>query len=230
MGLRLDALCIDAHDPVRIATFWAGLLDGQVVDDPVDGPALLLDPIVGFRLRFPRTEAARTGQTPRHLDLTSSSPDDQLARVERALALGATHHDVGQGDDATHVVLADPEGNELCIIEPGNRFLAGCGLVGAVSCDGSHAVGEFWSAALGWPLVWDEGEETAVRAPHGPVISWSGPPLIPKRGPNRLSLVVAADGDRAREIDRLLGLGATRVDAEVLTDPDGNEFRVESAR
>lgn len=233
MGLRLDALCIDAHDPVRIATFWAGLLDGQVVDDPVDGPALLLDPIVGFRLRFPRTEAARTGQTPRHFDLTSSSPDDQLARVERALALGATHHDVGQGDDATHVVLADPEGNELCVIEPGNRFLAGCGLVGAVSCDGSHAVGEFWSAALDWPLVWDEGEETAVQSPAGgPKITWGGPPLLPKHGRTRwrFDLVPTDGADAESEAARLVALGGIRLGTDehgvVVADPDTHEHRI----
>ena len=233
MGLQLVALCIDAHDPVRLAAFWAGLLDGEVVDDPVDGPAVLLDDLVGFRLRFPSTDVAKVGQNPRHFDLTSSSPEDQRARVERALSLGATHLDIGQGDDAEHVVLADPEGNELCVIEPGNRFLAGCGLVGAVSCDGSHAVGEFWSAALDWPLVWDEGEETAVQSPHGgPKITWGGPPLLPKHGTTRWRLDLApADGaDAESEVARLVALGAARLGTGahgvVIADPDGHEHRV----
>ena len=71
-------------------------------------------------------------------------------------------------------MLADPEGNELCIIEPGNSFLAGCGRLGSITCDGSREVGSFWSAALGWPLVWDQDGETAVRAPDGtgPFITW----------------------------------------------------------
>jgi hypothetical protein len=233
VALDLVALCIDARDPVRQAEFWAGLLGGRLVDDPVDGPAVLLDPIVGFRLRFPRSEAAKTGQNPRHFDLTSSSAEDQRERVERAISLGAVHLDVGQGDDAEHEVLADLEGNELCIIEPGNNFLAGCGLVGAVSCDGSHAVGEFWSAALGWPLVWDEGEETAVQSPRGgPKISWGGPPLLPKHGVTRwrFDLAPTPGDDVETEVARLVGLGASRLGTDangvLVADPDGHEHRV----
>ena len=64
-------------------------------------------------------------------------------------------------------MLADPEGNEFCIIEPENNFLAGCGRLGSITCDGTQEVGYFWSAALGWPLVWDQDEETAIRAPDG---------------------------------------------------------------
>ena len=50
-----------------------------------------------------------------HIDL---DPDDQAAEVERLLALGARPADVGQGDDVTWVVLADPEGNEFCVLRP----------------------------------------------------------------------------------------------------------------
>ena len=64
-------------------------------------------------------------------------------------------------------MLADPEGNEFCIIEPDNSFLAGCPRLGAVKCDGAREPGYFWSEALGWPLVWDQDEETAIRAPDG---------------------------------------------------------------
>ncbi len=74
-------------------------------------------------------------------------------------------------------MLADPEGNEFCVIEPGNNFLADCGFIGALACDGSQEVGYFWSEALGWPLVWDQDQETAIRSPHGgPKITWGGPP------------------------------------------------------
>ena len=81
-------------------------------------------------------------------------------------------------------MLADPEGNEFCLIEPGNDFLAGCGRLGAINCDGTRTTGYFWSEALGWPLVWDQDDETAIRATDGsgPHITWSGPPLIPKIG------------------------------------------------
>jgi glyoxalase superfamily protein len=58
--------------------------------------------------------------------------------VARALELGARHLDVGRLPEEGHVVLADPEGNEFCVIEPGNGFLAGCGFIGALACDGSQ--------------------------------------------------------------------------------------------
>jgi catechol 2,3-dioxygenase-like lactoylglutathione lyase family enzyme len=138
-------------------------------------------------------------------------------------------------------VLADPEGNELCIIEPTNKFLAGCGRLGAINCDGLKETGYFWSAALGWPLVWDQDEETAIRSPDGtgPKITWSGPPLMPKFGKNRLHLDIAppADGDQRAEVARLVSLGATRIDIGqgdvrwvVMADPDDNEFCVLTPR
>ena len=143
------------------------------------------------------------------------SPEQQQETVARALSLGGRHHDVGQLPEEEHVVLADPEGNEFCVIEAGNNFLADCGFIGALSGDGSQATGYFWSAALGWPLVWDQDEETAVRAPHGgPKVTWGGPPLHPKVGKERVHLHVAppSDGDQQAEVERLLALGATGVD------------------
>ena len=57
----------------------------------------------------------------------------------------------------------------------GQRVPRGVRLPRAVACDGSREAGEFWHEALGWPLVWDHGEETAIRSPHGgPKISWGG--------------------------------------------------------
>jgi predicted enzyme related to lactoylglutathione lyase len=154
--------------------------------------------------------------------------------VARALELGGRHIDVGQRPDEGHVVLADPEGNEFCVIEPGNDFLAECGFLGALACDGSQEVGYFWSAALDWPLVWDQDEETAIRAPHGgPKITWGGPPVPQKTGKNRLHFDLAPPvvGNQMAEIERLLSLGATRVETGgngdgrvAMADPDGNEF------
>lgn len=104
--------------------------------------------------------------------------------------------------------------------------------------DGSQAVGYFWSRALGWPLVWDQDQETAIRSPHGgPKVTWGGPPHMPMTGRARLRFDLAppADGDQHAEVERLLSLGATRRgpatgsgDAApvLLADPDGQEFRV----
>ena len=155
-----------------------------------------------------------------HFDLTSATLEDQEQTVARALALGGRHIDVGQLPEEDHVVLADPEGNEFCVIEPGNNFLAECGFIGALSSDGSQEVGYFWSEALGWPLVWDQDEETAIRAPYGgPKVTWGGPPFAPKHGKNRLHFDLAppADGDQQAEVDRLVSLGATRIDTTSAT-------------
>jgi hypothetical protein len=236
----LVALRVDALDPPRLARFWAGLLRWETAGESGDGVALLPTDDTGFQLRFAPTREPKTAQNRMHLDLTSTSPEDQQRTVARALELGGRPVDVGQRPEEDHVVLGDPEGNEFCVIGPGNRFLAECGSVGALACDGSQAVGYFWSEALGWPLVWDQGQETAIRSPHGgPKITWGGPPRMPRTGEDRLYLDLApsAGGDQHAEVERLVTLGATRIDVGrgevtrvVLADPDGNEFGMLTSR
>ncbi len=142
------------------------------------------------------------------------------------LALGGRHLDVGQAPEDAFVVMADPEGNAFCVIEPGNGFLAGTGFLGEVACDGLREVGVFWCAALGWPLVWDQDERdrgpVAGRRHEGRL----GRPLRHRQGrerPNPQRFELAAD---AAEVERLLGLGATRLGERTLADPDGNELRL----
>jgi predicted enzyme related to lactoylglutathione lyase len=240
MTCHLAALCFDASDPSGLARFWAGVLGWEMAGDPPGGSVLVPGDDTGFRLRFLPTQAQKTGPNQMHFDLTSTSLADQQQTVARALRAGARHIDVGQRPEEGHIVLADPEGNEFCVIEPGNRFLAGCGFIGAVSGNGSQRTGYFWSQALGWPLVWDQDEETAVRSPHGgPKITWGGPPLMPKTGKNRLHFDLAppAHGDQQAEVDRLVSLGAARADIGqggvswvVMADPDGHEFCVLTPR
>ena len=234
MTCRLLALCFDAHDPLGLATFWAGVLGWEMAGVSQDGVALLPSDDTGFQIGFLPTQERKTGLNQIHFDLTSTSLEDQAQTVARAIELGATHLDVGQLPEEEHVVLADPEGNEFCVIEPGNSFLADCGFIGALACDGSQEVGYFWSEALGWPLVWDQDQETAIRSPRGgPKITWGGPPLKPKTGKYRLHFDIAppADGSQQAEVDRLVSLGATCVDIAqgdvswvVMADPDGHEF------
>jgi catechol 2,3-dioxygenase-like lactoylglutathione lyase family enzyme len=227
MPSPLVALCFDAHDPPGLAGFWAVALGWEAADEA--GGAVGLVPTDGtrFRIRFLPGARAKVGKNRIHLDLTTTSLDDQAGTVERLVGLGARHVDIGQRPEERHVVLADPEGNELCVIEPDNAFLAGCGRLGSITCDGTPAAGRFWSAALGWTLVWDQDGETAIRASDGtgPFVTW-GPPLVPKAGRNRLRLDIAppAPAARAAEVERLVSLGATRLDGTVLADPDGNEF------
>jgi predicted enzyme related to lactoylglutathione lyase len=234
MTSRLVALTIDANDPARLARFWGGLLGWRTTDDARGGVALLPSDDTGFQLRFAPTTERKYVPNQVHLDLTSASLEEQRGTVARALELGGRHIDIGQRPEEGHVVLADPEGDEFCVIEPGNDFLADCGSIGALASDGSQQVGYFWSRALGWPLVWDRDRETAIRSPHGgPKITWGGYPAEEKAPKNRLHFDLVPDGDRQAEVGRLLALGATRVDIGqrdvpwvVLADPDGNEFCV----
>ncbi|MEZ5094229.1 VOC family protein [Nocardioides sp.] len=117
MGLRLQCINIDANDPDGLATFWEAVLgwrrtfdtDDEVVLEPPEGSVgdgLLPD------LLFARVPEHKAGKNRLHLDLR---PEDQAAEVERLLTLGARPVDVGQGD-VSWVVLADPEGNELCVL------------------------------------------------------------------------------------------------------------------
>ena len=226
MSARLVSLRIDADDPRRLADFWAGVLGGTPVDGERGDVRLRTDDDPGFDVRFAPTDRPKVERNLFHFDLTSTSLQDQQATVDRALALGATPLDVGQGPEDLHVVLADPEGNEFCVIEPGNRFLEGCGAIGALSGDGTEAVGRFWAEALGWPLVWDQDEETAVQSPDGGTkITWGGPPLMPWSPPTRVHLDLAGDD---ADVERLVALGATRLGDDqgdvLLADPDGREF------
>ncbi|MGH3729783.1 MAG: VOC family protein [Micromonosporaceae bacterium] len=240
MACRLFAVCFDASRPLRLAPFWSGVLGGEMAEDPHDGVALLPGDDTGFRIGFVPTQEPKVRQNPMHFDLTSASLEEQRQTVARALELGARHIDVGQRPDEDHVVLADPDGNEFCVIEPGNDFLAGCGFIGALSCDGSQKVGYFWSQALGWPLVWDQDQETGIRSPDGgPKITWDGVPPRPETARNRVHFDLAppVHGDQQAEVDRLVSLGATRVDIDqgdvsrvVMADPDGNEFCVLTPR
>ncbi|MGH3471103.1 MAG: VOC family protein [Nocardioidaceae bacterium] len=235
MPCDLVALVLDANDPVRLARFWGGVLGWDLTADRRnDSVTLLPSDDTGFQIRFLPTQVPKAGPNQMHFDLTSTSLEDQQETVTRAIGLGAEHIDVGQRPEEGHVVLADPEGNEFCVIEPGNSFLACCGFIGALASDGSQEVGYFWSEALGWPLVWDQDQETAIQSPHGgPKISWGGPPVRPKTAKNRLHFDLAppVHGDQQAEVARLIALGATRldtsqgdVDRAVLADPDNNEF------
>ena len=233
--MELVAVVVDAREPEALARFWSRALGWDVGEVDGMGVDLLPTDVTRFGLRFQRSTEPKAGPNPTHFDLTTTSPDDQDRTVAELLSIGARHLDIGQGLDATHVVLADPEGNELCVIEPYNRFLASCPRLGAVNADGTRALGCFYRDALGWPLVWDEHEETAVQAPTGtgPKLTWSGPPLLPKSTRERIHFHVAPTAGTPLDVavDELLALGATHLvaghacaRATRLADVDGNEL------
>jgi predicted enzyme related to lactoylglutathione lyase len=68
-----------------------------------------------------RVPEAKTTKNRLHIDL---DPDDFDAEVDRVLRLGAVHTDVGQGPDVSWVVLADPEGNEFCVLRPRHTLIS----------------------------------------------------------------------------------------------------------
>jgi len=182
----------------------------------------------------------KTGKNRVHLDLVSESPEHQSEMVDRLVALGARRIDIGQGD-VSWVVLADPEGNEFCVVLRG-EFLATTDLLGAIVFEPADPiVGRFWSDATGWPIVYDHDGDCAIRDAdgRGPFITFGPPSGAAKTGKNRLHLDIAppTDGDQDAEVERLIALGARRIDIGqgnvswvVLADPEGNELCVLSPR
>jgi hypothetical protein len=120
MGLRMQAVIVNCHDPGRLAEFWAGVLGWRITitGDPEWG----IEPPEGSRedsvvpdLLFLQVPDDKVGFNRLHIDLRPSDGADQASEVARLEALGATRVDVGQGD-VSWVVMADPEGNELCVL------------------------------------------------------------------------------------------------------------------
>jgi predicted enzyme related to lactoylglutathione lyase len=113
--VRLNCIAIDSTDPQRLGRWWADALGWETWDEP-DGYCVAAPPEAGqTRLVFLKVPEPKSVKNRLHLDFT---PDDQDAEVARFERLGAARADVGQeGDpDVTWVVLADPEGNEFCIL------------------------------------------------------------------------------------------------------------------
>ncbi len=226
MPSLLQAITYDAQDPSALGNFWARLLARDVVPEPRGAFLPGSETQVGLRFVTASGEAVESDYL--HLHLASTSLEDQQRTVDRVLGLGGRHLDVGQLPDDGHIVLADLEGNALCVIEPGNNFLTGTGHLGEVACDGRREVGVFWSDALGWPLVWDQDDETAIQSPGGGTkVAWGGARDEPKTGHSRQRFDLTAT-DVPTEVERLIGLGASRLGdrngAVELVDPDGNEF------
>jgi predicted enzyme related to lactoylglutathione lyase len=242
VGTRLVNLVVDAADPVASARWWAEALGWEVtLDTPAEAAVEPPGPDgLGLPLVFVPVPDPKTGPNRVHLDLASASPAAQAAQVERLLALGATPADVGQGD-VPWTVLADPEGNEFCVLEPRERY-TGTGRLAAVVVAAADppALARFWAEAAAWPLADPDPNLPALRHPSG-----TGPFLelarsgAPKLAKNRLHLDLAPHpgDDPAAEVARLQTLGATLADVgqgdvawTVLADPEGNEFCVLSPR
>jgi predicted enzyme related to lactoylglutathione lyase len=120
MPTRLVWVVVDAADPTALARWWAEALGWAITAEEPDEVAV--EPPepdgLGVPLVFVAVADPKVGKNRVHLDLRSATVDDQAAQVARLTGLGAYPADIGQGD-VPWVVLADPEGNELCVLSPG---------------------------------------------------------------------------------------------------------------
>ena len=112
MGLEWEQVVVDAADPVELGRWWARALGWVVLNDAPDEFEIRPTPDRLPGLIFEPVGELKRGKNRLHLDFR---PDDQEAEVARLLDLGARHADVGQGQQSW-VVLADPEGNEFCVL------------------------------------------------------------------------------------------------------------------
>ncbi len=232
--MLLENIALDALDPARLGAFWEGLLGGARLTDTPD----LVETRVGgpggpwLDLCLPRVpEPPRAG--PRlHLDLVGGEHQDDV--VARAVGLGAQPLDIGQGD-VPWVVLADPEGNPFCVMEPRPEYRAGGGIAALplASADPERDL-RFWTALTGWRRE-PASVPAALRHPSGlgPLLE-----LCPEARPkdpdekNRLHLDVRLQpGEHLDDAVALaLDLGGSELEHgwgdlpwRVLRDPSGNE-------
>jgi hypothetical protein len=108
---------VDAVDPARLARWWAEVLDYHVLHEVSDEAHIGPDSSARPSLVFIGVPEVKSGKNRLHLDL---SPDDREAEVERLVDMGARHVDLGQPEHASWTVLADPEGNEFCVLTVGD--------------------------------------------------------------------------------------------------------------
>jgi predicted enzyme related to lactoylglutathione lyase len=119
-NLRIQCITVDAHDLKKVSTFWAAALDWEITFEDENEISLeLLDgsPEVGRipDILFIKVPDDKVVKNRLHLDLR---PHDQAAEVARLESLGAKKIEIGQSDydGTTWVVMADPEGNEFCVL------------------------------------------------------------------------------------------------------------------
>lgn len=249
MAMRLENVMFDARDPHALGHWWAEAL-GWVVhaegDDEVDVCQRLGDdgsypyPELVFGVGEPERGRERV-----HLDLNSFSVADQRATVDRLLGIGAVLADVGQTAEAGFVVLADPEGNNFCVLDPRPQYAHLGSLAGyTLAAHDAAALRDVWHHATGWNVTDDQDDYVVLTPPDGgaPLEIITRPTMAHHDAKNRIHLDVAPgpDDDQAAVVDQLTGLGARPVEVGqsddpdttwvVLADPEGNELCVLSPR
>jgi hypothetical protein len=242
MALRPVQVNVKAVDHLAVGRFWAATLGWSVLrsgETTYVGPAGDLvwpDPVTVCIDVVPVPEAKTAVKNRLHLDLATTSPAHQEELVAHVRALGATPVDLGQGD-VPWTVLADPEGNEFCVLEP-REVYRDTGPIAAMvlDCADPRAMARFWDEATDWALHEVTDDQATFRSAGG-----TGPYLellrVPgaKTAPDRvhLDLLPCPGDDKAAEVARLRALGATDLDVgqgdvpwTCLADPEEHEFCV----
>ncbi|MFF8386666.1 VOC family protein [Streptomyces kanasensis] len=241
MALRPVQVNVKALDARAVGRFWAEALGWSArrrgvatCVGPV-GDRVRPDP-VAVRIDVVPVPEAKTTKNRVHLDLATTSADHQARLVARLRALGATPAHVGQGE-VPWTVLADPEGNEFCVLEPRETY-RDTGSIAAVvvDCADPRAMARFWGGATDWTVREVTDDHAALRSPEGvgPYLEFLRTPDA-KTTPDRVHLDLSPypGDDAAAEVARLRALGATDLDLgqgdvpwACLVDPEGHEFRV----
>ncbi|AWT47116.1 MULTISPECIES: VOC family protein [Streptomyces] len=242
MALRPVQVNIKAVDHGAVGRFWAEALGwtayrpGATTYVGPDGGFVWPDPVVVGINTVPVPEPKPDAKNRVHLDLATTSAAHQAELVARLEALGAVRVDVGQGD-VPWTVLADPEGNEFCVLEPRDVY-RDTGPIAAVvvDCADPRAMGRFWGAAIDWTVREVTDASAVLRSARdvGPYLEFLRVPGG-QAGPGRvhLDLLPYPGDDKEAEVARLRALGAADLDLgqgdvpwTCLVDPEGHEFCV----
>ena len=242
MALRPVQVNIKALDASAVGRFWAEALGWRACSSgattyvgPADG-LVRPDPVYVGIVVVPVPEPKTATKNRVHLDLATTSAAHQAELVARLEALGATPVDLGQGD-VPFTVLADPEGNEFCVLEPREIHRdTGPIAVVPVDCEDPWVMARFWGEAVDWTLLEVTDDHALLRSAEGvgPYLEFLRTPDA-KTAPDRvrLDLLPYPGDDKAAEVARLRSLGATDLDLgqgdvpwTCLADPEGHEFCV----
>jgi len=117
MPVSLHHIVIDAHDLSAQARFWARVLNWNILSEREREVVIGPHDTAPVGICFMPVTDTKTVKNRLHLDLTSD-PEDRDAEIERIVALGARRVDIGQSGSESWTVLADPEGNEFCVVRP----------------------------------------------------------------------------------------------------------------
>jgi predicted enzyme related to lactoylglutathione lyase len=121
--VSLHHIVIDSHDLPAQARFWTQVLNWKILSERDREIVIGTDENAPVGICFMPVTDRKTVKNRLHLDLTPG-PDGRDAEVDRILALGARRVDIGQSGTESWVVLADPEGNEFCILRPKRTLIA----------------------------------------------------------------------------------------------------------